>query len=94
MSGPVTQGMPIFKLDSSKQEAAVETARRKIAETDAEIKVAQADIQKAEGQLQRLRAITSRPLTNWRPSKSCSGVIREMFRRAISSGSRFKPKAA
>jgi len=44
MSGPVTQGMPIFKLDSSKQDAAVETARRKIAETDAEIKVAQADI--------------------------------------------------
>jgi multidrug resistance efflux pump len=56
MSGPVTQGMPIFKLDSSKQEAAVETARRKIAETDAEIKVAQADIQKAEGQLQEAKS--------------------------------------
>ena len=56
MSGPVTQGMPLFKLDSSKQEAAVETARRKIAETDAEIKVAQADIQKAEGQLQEAKS--------------------------------------
>jgi multidrug resistance efflux pump len=56
MSGPVTQGMPIFKLDSSKQEAAVETARRKIAETDAEMKVAQADIQKAEGQLQEAKS--------------------------------------
>src|SRR5215472_383323 len=36
-SGPVTKGMPLFKLDSSKQEAAVETARRKIAEIDAQM---------------------------------------------------------
>ena len=28
--GPVAEGAPIFRLDSSKQEAAVETARRKI----------------------------------------------------------------
>ena len=39
-SGPVTKGMPIFKLDSSKQEAAVETARRKIAEVEAQMAVA------------------------------------------------------
>src|SRR5215467_4657228 len=50
-SGPVTKGMPLFKLDSSKQEAAVETARRKIAEVEAEIVVARTDVQKAEGQL-------------------------------------------
>src|SRR6266436_9618059 len=31
-SGPVAKGAPIFRLDSSKQEAAAETARRKIAE--------------------------------------------------------------
>ena len=55
-SGPVTAGMPIFKLDSSKQEAAVETARRKIAEVDAEMRVAQADIQKAEGQIQEAKS--------------------------------------
>src|SRR3954469_23277673 len=34
VSGRVTKGEPIFKLDSTKQEAAVETARRKIAEID------------------------------------------------------------
>src|SRR5262245_3506152 len=34
MSGSIAQGEPIFRLDSSTQEAAVETARRKIAETD------------------------------------------------------------
>jgi multidrug resistance efflux pump len=55
-SGPVTQGQPIFKLDSTKQEAAVETARRKIAEIDAEIVVARADVLKAEGQLQEAQS--------------------------------------
>src|SRR6201998_3301473 len=46
-SGPVTQGQPLFKLDSSTQEAAVESARRKIAETEADMVIAQADITKA-----------------------------------------------
>ncbi len=56
MSGPVKQGSPIFRLDSSKQEAAVELARRKIAETDAEMVVAKTDIVKADGQLQEARS--------------------------------------
>src|SRR5262249_35986916 len=49
--GPISKGAPIFRLDSSKQEAAVETARRKIAEIEAEMTVARADVAKAEGQL-------------------------------------------
>ena len=49
----VEQGAPIFKLDSSKQEAAVETARRKIVETDAEMEVARADVIASEGQIQQ-----------------------------------------
>ncbi|MGO4173240.1 HlyD family secretion protein [Bosea sp. TAF32] len=44
VSGPVTKGSPIFRLDSSKEEAAVETARRKIAEIEASIVVAKADL--------------------------------------------------
>jgi multidrug resistance efflux pump len=55
-SGPVTKGQEIFKLDSSKQEAAVETAQRKIAEIDAEMVVARADVQKAEGQIQEAKS--------------------------------------
>lgn len=55
-SGPVAQGAPIFRLDSSKQEAAVETARRRIAETDAELMVAGADLLKAEGQIQEAKS--------------------------------------
>lgn len=56
VSGPVTKGAPIFRLDSSKQEAAAETARRKIAEVDAEIAVAQKDVEKAESQLQEAKS--------------------------------------
>jgi multidrug resistance efflux pump len=50
-SSPIAAGAPIFRLDSSKQEAAVEAARRKIAELDAEMAVARADVVKADGQL-------------------------------------------
>jgi multidrug resistance efflux pump len=54
-SAPVKKGEVIFKLDSSKQEAALETARRKIAEVDAALLAAQADILKAEGQIQEAK---------------------------------------
>ena len=52
---PVKQGDVLFRLDSSKQEAALLTARRKIAEIDAAMLAAQADIMKAEGQLQEAK---------------------------------------
>jgi multidrug resistance efflux pump len=54
-SAPVKKGDVIFKLDSAKQEAAMETARRKIAEVDAALLAAQADILKAEGQIQEAK---------------------------------------
>jgi multidrug resistance efflux pump len=47
----VKKGAPLFRLDSSKQEAAVDTARRKVAEIDAQMAVARADVVKADGQL-------------------------------------------
>jgi multidrug resistance efflux pump len=55
-SGIISKGEPIFRLDSSKQEAAAETARRKIAETDAETQVARADVLKSEGQIEEARS--------------------------------------
>jgi multidrug resistance efflux pump len=51
VSGEVKQGAPIFRLDSSKQEAAAETARRKIAEVDAELVAAKTDVAAAEGKI-------------------------------------------
>ena len=55
-SDTVAQGAPIFRLDSTKQQAAVETARRKINEVDAAMIVAQAEIQKAEAQLREAKS--------------------------------------
>ena len=52
----VSKGATIFRLDSSKQEAAVESARRKIAEIDAETLVAQSEIVKTEGQIQEAKS--------------------------------------
>src|SRR5918993_4942598 len=56
LSDEVAQGQPLFRLDDSKQRAAVETARRKIAEVDAGLMVARADVQAAEGKIQEARS--------------------------------------
>jgi multidrug resistance efflux pump len=55
VSSPVKQGDVIFRLDSAKQEAALLTAKRKIAEVDAAMVSAQSDVMKAEGQLQEAK---------------------------------------
>ena len=55
-SAPVTKGAVIFRLDSSKQEAALETARRKISEVDAASVAAKADVLKTEGQIQEAKS--------------------------------------
>src|SRR5205814_5353861 len=54
---PVAKGDVIFRLDSSKQEAALETARRKITEVDAAMMTAEADVTKAEAQIQEARSV-------------------------------------
>jgi multidrug resistance efflux pump len=55
-SAPVAKDAVIFRLDSSKQEAALETARRKIAEVDASLVAAKADVLKTEGQAQEAKS--------------------------------------
>ncbi len=55
-SAPVKKGDVIFRLDNSKQQASLETARRKIAEVDASMLAAEADILKSEGQLQEAKS--------------------------------------
>ena len=52
----VKKGDVLFRLDSSRQEAALETARRKIAEVDASLISARADIVKAEAQVAEAKA--------------------------------------
>lgn len=51
----VEAGQPLFRLDSTAQEAAVETARRKIAETEAALVVAKSQLAEAEGRIVQAR---------------------------------------
>jgi multidrug resistance efflux pump len=51
----VQKGEPIFRLDSSKQEADLEVARRRMAEIDAATVMAQVDIAAADGQIQQAK---------------------------------------
>jgi multidrug resistance efflux pump len=55
-SGAIAKDAPIFRLDSSKQKAAVESAQRKIAEVEAQLLVARTDVVKADGQLQQAKS--------------------------------------
>ena len=47
----VAAGQPLFRLDSTAQEAAVEANRRKIAEVEANMVVAQAQLKETEGRI-------------------------------------------
>jgi multidrug resistance efflux pump len=54
-SADVAKGAPIFRLDSAKQEAALEIAKRNIAEVDARMVTARAEIAASVGQVQEAR---------------------------------------
>ncbi|SEK93436.1 Multidrug resistance efflux pump [Bosea lupini] len=62
VSGKVAQGAPIFTLDSTSQRAAVETARRKLAEVDAALVVAKADILTFDGKIQEAKSALQQAL--------------------------------
>ncbi|WP_058554492.1 HlyD family secretion protein [Thiohalocapsa sp. ML1] len=51
----VKEGQPLFRLDSSKQEAAVETAKRKIEETEAAMVTAKSRLAEAEARIVQAR---------------------------------------
>ena len=51
----VKKGDPLFRMDSTRQEAALKTARARIAEVDASMVTAKADILTSEGKLQEAK---------------------------------------
>jgi multidrug resistance efflux pump len=55
VSDSIQAGAPIFTLDSSKQKAGVEVARRRIAEVEAALVAARADVVAAEGKIQEAK---------------------------------------
>ena len=56
LSAHVEKGAPIFRLDSSQQEATVELLRRRIVETDAAMLVARSDVQAADAQIEQAKS--------------------------------------
>jgi multidrug resistance efflux pump len=77
-SGHVEKGAPIFKLDDSKQQAAIAAARRKIEEVDADIAVARLDATKAAHQLDEAKA-------NYQQAKDELETKEELLRRNSSA---------
>ena len=53
LNNKVEAGQPLFRLDSAQQEAAVESARRAIAEVNAATEVAKAELAAADGQIRQ-----------------------------------------
>ena len=53
LTDQVTRGQKLFKLDSSKQEAALETAKRRVEEVDAAMEMAKSEVAAAKGQIQQ-----------------------------------------
>lgn len=64
--GKVGQGEPIFRLDDAKQQAAVETARRKVGEVEAALAVAKVDILANEAKIQEARSSLQQALDELR----------------------------
>lgn len=52
----VKAGQPIFRLDSSEQEAAVETARRRLSEVDAAVELAKAQLVVSDAQIEQAQS--------------------------------------
>ena len=62
---PVQEGDPLFRLDDLEQRAAVETARRKLAEIEAELRVAQIQVREAEGQIAQAEGMLKQALDEY-----------------------------
>ncbi|MEY6432049.1 biotin/lipoyl-binding protein [Thioalkalicoccus limnaeus] len=57
MNDRVVEGQPLFRLDSTEQEAAMESARRKIAEIEATMVVAESQLAEAEARIVQARGV-------------------------------------
>ena len=62
---PVKQGDPLFRLDDLEQRAAVETAQRKLAEIDADLRVAQAQVREAAGRIAQAQGMLDQALDEY-----------------------------
>jgi multidrug resistance efflux pump len=75
VSANVAKGAPIFRLDSTKQEAALEVAQRNIAEIDARMVTARAEIASAEGKVQEAKGAYEQAVDELRTKQSIAHVV-------------------
>jgi multidrug resistance efflux pump len=75
VSADVAKGTPLFRLDSSKQEAALEVAKRNIAEINARMVMAKAEIAAAEGQAKQARGDYEQAVDELSTKQQISGVV-------------------
>jgi multidrug resistance efflux pump len=75
VSGEVARGEPIFRLDSAKQEAALEVARRNIAEIDARMVTTRAEIAATEGQVQEARGSYEQAVDELKTKEQIAHVV-------------------
>lgn len=71
----VTKGKPLFRLDSSKQEAALDVARRNLNEIDAKMVMAKAEIAAAEGQLQEAQGSYEQAVDELKTKQAIAHVV-------------------
>src|SRR5262249_16017936 len=71
----VAKAAPIFRLDSAKQEAALEVARRNIAEIDARMIAAKAEIAAAAGQVQQAKGAHEAAVDEFNTKRSIAHVV-------------------
>ena len=72
----VKKGDPLFKMDSTRQEAALERARLHVVQVDASMVTAKADVLTAEGKLRKQRERSYRRRTNCGPSPIAAAECR------------------
>jgi len=75
VSEDVAKGAPIFKLDSAKQEAALEVAKRNIAEINARMVMAQAEIAAADGQVLQAKGDYEQAVDELRTKQQISHIV-------------------
>ena len=75
VSAEVAKGAPIFRLDSAKQEAALEVAKRNISEVEARMITARAEIAAAAGQVQEAEGAYQAAVDELRTKQSIAHVV-------------------
>ena len=74
LNDQVEAGQPLFKLDSTQEQAALETARSRVAEVDASLAVAKTELAAADGLIQQAQGAYQQAIDEYETKASSFGV--------------------